>query len=78
MWLYFFARDTFSEDATFHSNKFWTANLVFTVTLSVYHLVTNIIVFIPLNTLGGTEWSTTRIRFLLNIMIKNSPLKLLS
>ena len=37
--LYPLARVTFSEDAVFQTNYFSTADLVFTVTLCLYHLV---------------------------------------
>ena len=43
--LYPFACATFSEDAVFQNSYFSRANLVFTVTLSLYHLV-----FSPVNT----------------------------
>ena len=35
----------FPEDAFFWNSRFWTVNLVFTVTLSIYHLVINHAVF---------------------------------
>ena len=43
--LYFFARTTFSIDAVYWNSYFPTANLVFTVTLFIYYLVINPVVF---------------------------------
>ena len=39
--IYFFARDTFSEDVAFLNSWFSTANLAFTIKISIDHLVTN-------------------------------------
>ena len=39
--LYFFAKATFSEDAVYWNSQFSTTNLVFTVTLFIYHLEIN-------------------------------------
>ena len=79
--LYSFARATSSEDAVFQNSSFATANLVFTVTLSIYHLAissTNTGVFRPLNTQGFTDSCTTQKTFPLNTMTKHFESKLLS
>ena len=77
---YVFARATFSEDAVFYDSWFSTANLVFTVTLSIYHLVfnpTNIGV-LRLKLRAGTQMVHHSENFSVNTMKKYFASNLLS